>query len=298
MARVIRHDLHTPYRILPSSHAQWICSCGLSQNKPFCDGSHTQVRSEDPNRLYIYSEQTQQVIKSVHFTDSLFSSLFSAQKKQDSPITDAPKYLRKIRSSDPDFKMILDLRKSVNSKADPEDEFDQSADHYLIANHEMAIAAMRVNQARKGSLDCEKYYPDKFLSDYRYMIGSASRLVKAKPNRGAPKEIFDFVRAVWRDQFLDGMRIDLINVHIPVIPLYLRIGYSVISRSQFIHPRLDTDSLAMCLIADAKGSSKMSGSFGDYYDPVLINNIKRNLPVCKCKFEDYFDGEEYCKCPR
>lgn len=296
MARIIRHTRDTPYKIPPNVHALWVCGCGLSQNKPFCDGSHTQVRREDPAHLYIYNEQTQQVIQSVPDIGALTPLLFSANRKSDT--NDVPLGLKKIRAIDQDFQKILDLRLQTNPKVDPEDEFDESADHYFIADQETAIASMRVNQARRGPMDCETFYPKKFLSEYRHLIGSASRLVKSERHRGAPKELFDFVRAVWRDQFLDGMRIDLINVHVPVIPLYIRMGYTVIPHSRFVHPRFKTDSLAMCLIADAKGSSNISSSFGEYYDPTLIETLKRNFPLCDCRVEDYIAGVELCRCPR
>ncbi|MGI0053535.1 MAG: CDGSH iron-sulfur domain-containing protein [Thermoplasmata archaeon] len=34
-----------------------ICQCGLSRNKPFCDGSHHKTAGEEPGKLYLYDEQ-------------------------------------------------------------------------------------------------------------------------------------------------------------------------------------------------------------------------------------------------
>ena len=34
--------------------SKWICMCGLSKNKPFCDGLHQQTASEEEGKLYHY----------------------------------------------------------------------------------------------------------------------------------------------------------------------------------------------------------------------------------------------------
>jgi CDGSH-type Zn-finger protein len=41
MARMIRHEKNSPYEVPEGTELPiYICACGLSKNKPFCDGSH------------------------------------------------------------------------------------------------------------------------------------------------------------------------------------------------------------------------------------------------------------------
>ena len=57
MARLIRHDLNHPYEIAEGNELPlYICGCGLSKNKPFCDGSHKKTRDEEAGDTYIYDD--------------------------------------------------------------------------------------------------------------------------------------------------------------------------------------------------------------------------------------------------
>jgi CDGSH-type Zn-finger protein len=57
MSRLIRHDVNHPYEIPEGTELPlYICGCGLSKNKPFCDGSHKKTRDEDAGDTYIYDD--------------------------------------------------------------------------------------------------------------------------------------------------------------------------------------------------------------------------------------------------
>jgi len=58
MARLVKHDKNVPYEIPEGTELPvYICGCGLSKNKPFCDGTHRRTRDEAADELYTYDEQ-------------------------------------------------------------------------------------------------------------------------------------------------------------------------------------------------------------------------------------------------
>lgn len=57
MARLIKHEEHGPFEIAEGTELPvWICACGLSKNKPYCDGSHKKTRDEGPNEVFGYDD--------------------------------------------------------------------------------------------------------------------------------------------------------------------------------------------------------------------------------------------------
>ena len=63
MARMVYHDATGPHEVTPSDESVWICQCGLSQNNPFCDGSHKKARQEDASKVYVYDKARQSVVE-------------------------------------------------------------------------------------------------------------------------------------------------------------------------------------------------------------------------------------------
>jgi CDGSH-type Zn-finger protein len=64
MPRLVRHDAEGPIRIEPQDKPIFICACGLSQNLPYCDGSHKTCRTtETPGTLYVYDKDRRQIVE-------------------------------------------------------------------------------------------------------------------------------------------------------------------------------------------------------------------------------------------
>ncbi|HYB91552.1 MAG TPA: CDGSH iron-sulfur domain-containing protein [Candidatus Binataceae bacterium] len=63
MARIVKHERSVPYEV-PEGTALpiHICACGLSKNKPFCDGAHRRTRDENPAETYVYDDAGRAVV--------------------------------------------------------------------------------------------------------------------------------------------------------------------------------------------------------------------------------------------
>ena len=60
MARIIINKDKGPAEIKVGDESKWVCMCGLSNNKPFCDGAHKKTKDEE-EKLYVYNKEGSRV---------------------------------------------------------------------------------------------------------------------------------------------------------------------------------------------------------------------------------------------
>ena len=63
MARMVRHELNGPIKVEPQDKPVFICGCGLTQNVPFCDGSHKACSREEGGKIYVYDKDRREIVE-------------------------------------------------------------------------------------------------------------------------------------------------------------------------------------------------------------------------------------------
>jgi len=58
MPRLIQKSAQEPQKV----GSKFVCMCGLSENQPFCDGSHSKTKGEHKNKLYTYKNGNREEI--------------------------------------------------------------------------------------------------------------------------------------------------------------------------------------------------------------------------------------------
>ncbi len=56
MSRIVLHERNRPYVIKAGNEEIYLCACGLSQNKPYCDGHH-KVTLDEKEGIFVYDSE-------------------------------------------------------------------------------------------------------------------------------------------------------------------------------------------------------------------------------------------------
>lgn len=56
MPRIVIHEANAPAAVTVGDKTVYICQCGLSKNKPYCDGSHKKTQNEESGKVYFYDD--------------------------------------------------------------------------------------------------------------------------------------------------------------------------------------------------------------------------------------------------
>lgn len=278
MPRLVKIETADPYKLETAKGKVWICQCGLSKNKPFCDGSHTRTLGEDKGKMYMYSSFTQ---KRKNVSPLLYSdNSCLTQRPSELIYKSNERRIWRIHKEDKRYEIIQQIRAKANVVS--KDEYDNWSDLYLLELKDHYCATMRVTQARDGELDVEANYPE-FLKDpkVRPLVGSAGKLCRVSNPICQHKDIFLFIQEVWKDQYVDGMRIDLINATLRMAAYYERLGYFRVG-DHFIHPVTKKDSVALAYIAHPDNSCALTDQLTcflkeNYRRVELLEDLKAHI---------------------
>ncbi|EMI55912.1 N-acyl amino acid synthase FeeM domain-containing protein [Rhodopirellula sallentina] len=180
---------------------------------------------------------------------------------------------RDFGTDNPLYDQIVKIRSDEQGQRS-EFGFDRYSYHYALFVDDRPVGTMTATRLADGKIDCEEAYPQKLLRTFRDEIYSTCKFRIHRSRCSSMKTLRAMVRAVWQDQLSLASRLVLINAETTLVPFYRRMGFHVIEGSDFVHPALGTESVALMMPADPNRRSFFSDLFDDLEDPLWMDVVQ------------------------
>lgn len=158
---------------------------------------------------------------------------------------------------------------------DPRFEFDKYSHHYLLRSNSEPVGSMTITRNVDGPFDCQAMYPRSLFKEFGPSLISTCKFRVTKGTHNSFGTLRSLIREVWRHQTRDGMRLDLINSTVENVRFYKRIGYTPINNSEFRHPTLGTQSVAMFMATDPSVRSFIQKQCEALSDPLRRSTVQK-----------------------
>ncbi|SMB77754.1 hypothetical protein [Deinococcus hopiensis] len=141
-----------------------------------------------------------------------------------------------VRPGSAAFDEIVRMRGLV-ACAPTSDPIDDYSTHYALYDKGKLIVWLRATRRIHGVLDCEAYYPDALIEEFKPVLVASGRLGRHPEEQGRSSLVQLAFRCGWGHQFIHGARIDILNSRQALDSFYQRIGYYALPGWSFVHPR-------------------------------------------------------------
>ncbi len=152
--------------------------------------------------------------------------------------------------------------------------FDEYSNHYCLMHQSNPIGTLTTTRQARGNVDCHEFYPLAVLTQFHEAIASCCKFrinASSCSNRLAAMRFM--ARESWGDLIEQGVRLDLINARRELASFYMRMGYTIVNGSDFVHPILGTDSLVLFLPVDPSIPSSFQYGFARVTDVLYKSQV-------------------------
>jgi len=157
----------------------------------------------------------------------------------------------------------------------PRFKVDDYSHHYLLRNDSGPIGSMTITRNIDGPIDCQSKYPKSLFREFGATLISTCKFRVIKGAHNGFRTLRNMIREVWLHQTQDGMRLDLINSTLENVRFYNRIGYTAIKGSEFRHPTLGTQSIAMFMATDPSVRSFIQEQCARLSNPLRLSTVQK-----------------------